>query len=90
LLILPATYKSFAYEEDNDFMSAEIGNHNPIAVSLWFAHRNNMAFSGINCSMDEEYNNDIKDLKQGDTVTVKGICSGLLLDVILTRCVVVK
>ncbi len=51
--------------------------------------RDNMAFSGINCSMDEEYNNDIKELKPGDTVTVKGICAGILLDVILTRCIVV-
>jgi hypothetical protein len=25
----------------DDFISAEIGNHDPIAISLWFAHRNN-------------------------------------------------
>ena len=25
----------------DDFISADIGNHDPIAISLWFAHRNN-------------------------------------------------
>ncbi len=52
--------------------------------------RDDMAFSGINCSMDRESDDNIKELKAGDTVTVKGICAGILLDVILTRCVVIK
>jgi len=52
--------------------------------------RDDMAFSGINCSMDKEFDNSIKELKTGDNVTVKGICAGILLDVILTRCVIVE
>ncbi len=50
--------------------------------------RDDMAFSGINCSMDVDFKDNIKELKTGDTVTVKGICAGMLLDVILTRCVI--
>jgi hypothetical protein len=37
---------------------------------------------GINCTMEEK---DIV-LKQGDAVTLKGICTGYLTDVVLIRC----
>ncbi|UCH13507.1 MAG: LamG domain-containing protein [Bacteroidales bacterium] len=29
------------FDGSDDFISADIGNHDPIAISLWFAHRNN-------------------------------------------------
>ncbi len=32
---------AFYFDGMDDFISAEIGNHDPLAVSLWFAHRNN-------------------------------------------------
>ena len=51
--------------------------------------RDDMAFSGINCSMDEEFKSEIARLKSGDTVTIKGVCAGMLMDVILTRCIIV-
>jgi hypothetical protein len=36
---------------------------------------------GINCTMEKNIN-----LKQGETVTLKGICSGFTTDVIIIRC----
>jgi tRNA_anti-like len=38
---------------------------------------------GINCTMDGEFN-----LKEGDNVTVKGICTGYLADVVITQSVI--
>jgi hypothetical protein len=52
--------------------------------------RDNMASSGINCSMEELSDSKIENLKTEDTLTVRGICAGILLDVILTRCVIVE
>jgi len=34
-------YSALHLDGIDDFISAEIGNHDPIAISLWFAHRNN-------------------------------------------------
>lgn len=36
---------------------------------------------GINCTMEKDAN-----LKEGETVTLKGICSGFTTDVIIIRC----
>lgn len=40
---------------------------------------------GINCTMENETT-----FKGGDTVTLKGICSGFTSDVILVRCYLIK
>jgi hypothetical protein len=52
--------------------------------------RDEMSFAGVNCSMDEEFRDKIADLSIGDTVIIKGVCAGMLMDVILTRCVIVS
>lgn len=41
---------------------------------------------GINCTVEQK---DIH-LKEGDTVTLKGICTGYLTDVVLIRCFLIK
>lgn len=41
---------------------------------------------GINCTVEQK---DIQ-LKEGDTVTLKGICTGYLTDVVLIRCFLIK
>jgi hypothetical protein len=52
--------------------------------------KKNGSESGIICQMLMEDNlNSIK-LKKGENVTIKGICSGFLLDVIMVRCIIVK
>lgn len=38
---------------------------------------------GINCTLDGEFT-----LKEGDEVTVKGICTGYLADVVITQAVI--
>jgi tRNA_anti-like len=40
---------------------------------------------GVNCSMEKELA-----IKQGEIVTMKGICSGFTTDVILIRCYLIK
>ncbi|HRI26477.1 MAG TPA: hypothetical protein PK239_01340 [Chitinophagales bacterium] len=43
---------------------------------------------GISCEMQDKSGADA--LKPGDTVTVKGVCTGMLMDVVLVRCVLSK
>lgn len=40
---------------------------------------------GINCTMEKEAS-----IKDGETITIKGVCSGFTTDVILIRCYLVK
>ncbi len=49
----------------------------------------NDGYSGTSvvCQFGREGNEEIKDLKKGDLVTIKGICSGYLMDVVMVRCV---
>ncbi|HLP39482.1 OB-fold protein [Lacibacter sp.] len=44
-------------------------------------------FSGaVLCQFSPGYERELAKLKEGDTVMVKGICTGMLMDVILIRC----
>lgn len=46
--------------------------------------------SRINCVMEETHAQFLqRNLKKGDTVTIKGFCTGMLDDVIIDRCIVV-
>ncbi len=49
----------------------------------------NDGYSGTSvvCQFGRESNEEMKDLKKGDLVTIKGICSGYLMDVVMVRCV---
>ena len=47
-----------------------------------------MAF--VNCQFESRYKAAISQLKVGGTVKVKGICTGMLMDVVLNRCVLIK
>ncbi len=46
--------------------------------------------SSVMCYLTAEENKKWATLKQGDAVSVKGICTGYLLDVVLINCVLVK
>ena len=46
--------------------------------------------STVTCQMDERHNDEAKDVKEGSTITVKGYCTGVLMDVVLIRCAVDK
>ncbi|OWY22185.1 hypothetical protein C7N43_22325 [Sphingobacteriales bacterium UPWRP_1] len=43
---------------------------------------------GVSCEMQDK--TGVDNLKQGDAVTIKGVCTGYLTDVILVRCVLDK
>lgn len=43
--------------------------------------------SSVVCQFERESNEEIKNLKKGDEITIKGICSGYLMDVVMVRCV---
>ena len=46
--------------------------------------------STVTCQMDERHNEEATEVKEGTTITVKGYCTGYLMDVILIRCAVDK
>lgn len=51
---------------------------------------NNLQESGVICEFEQKESIDLKKLKVGDSVRVKGICTGFLMDIILVRCILVK
>jgi flagellar basal body-associated protein FliL len=46
--------------------------------------------SFVVCSLDGTKKHDVANIKEGDNVTIKGNCTGILGDIILNRCVLVK
>ncbi len=46
--------------------------------------------SGISCEVNAEKNPSVKDLKNGEQIKVKGVCSGILMDVVLVNCSIEK
>ncbi len=44
----------------------------------------------ISCALDSLYRQQPPVVKTGDSITVKGVCTGVLLDVVLIRCVLEK
>ena len=52
--------------------------------------KNKDSDSSIICQLLPEDNINALKLKKGQNVTIKGICNGFLLDVIMVRCVIVK
>lgn len=45
---------------------------------------------GVICKLDELTDHTRTDFKAGETVTLKGMCTGMLMDVVLVRCVEVQ
>lgn len=45
---------------------------------------------GISCYMMEDQKDHAPTLKKGDAVHVKGICNGMLFDVVLDKCILVQ
>lgn len=47
--------------------------------------KTNDDFGSVQCYLSEEATYKISELKEGQTITVKGICTGYLMDVILVK-----
>ncbi len=45
---------------------------------------------GINCGLSKGQDSEYRNFREGDSIKVKGECSGISMDVVLTRCVIVK
>ena len=43
--------------------------------------------ASVMCLFNEENDKEVTKLKRGDSVTIKGICTGYLMDVVMVRCV---
>jgi hypothetical protein len=91
-----STYEANEKQSDSLYIDRIIQVRGPVAeiqqeeeLKYTIILRDEMAFTGVNCSMDEEFSDEIADLSIGDTVIIKGVCAGMLMDVILTRCVIV-
>ncbi len=44
----------------------------------------------VSCSMDTTVRRDFTSIKSGQSVRLKGLCSGMLMDVVLVKCVIVE
>jgi putative nucleic acid binding protein len=44
----------------------------------------------ISCTLDSLYNQHSSSLKTGDSTTIRGICAGVLHDVVLLQCIIEK
>ena len=52
--------------------------------------KTNDDFGSVLCHLSEEATKNIKAFKEGQTITVKGICTGYLMDVILVKCEIIN
>lgn len=60
-----------------------IENNKIISISL----ESHDVMFGIICQLDEHTKHLRSDFKEGEKVTFKGVCTGMLMDVVLVRCV---
>jgi hypothetical protein len=45
---------------------------------------------GVICTLDGDQPEMVRQVKPGETVKVKGLCTGMLMDVVLVRCVLLE
>jgi len=46
--------------------------------------------SGVICSFKDVSDPSSQNIKEGEIITVRGVCSGMLMDILLNNCVIVK
>lgn len=54
------------------------------------ALRNTEAFSGVLCTLQESSDEAIQKYAIGKSIKIRGVCTGMLMDVVLNKCVVIK
>ncbi len=89
----------FQLFEQNEVKSNELYLNKVISVSgkiqnvladtsgIAFTLQTSSGLFGVTCKMDEK-NLDVTQYSEGQTVKIKGLCTGYLMDVILIRCVI--
>ena len=48
------------------------------------------SMGGVICQFEATHGHELKDLRAGQPVSIKGVCTGMLLDVVLVRCALEK
>ena len=66
----------------------QIINQQDTLINVFMGDTNSV--SNVSCLLDKKYFNGIKKYTVGQPITIKGICTGFLLDVELNRCVIVQ
>jgi len=75
------TYNGKVIEVTGIVSAIEINREGKRTVQL----QSNDPIFGVNCTLEKE-----PVIKQGETVTIKGVCSGFTTDVILIRCYLIN
>jgi len=52
----------------------------------------NNSMEAVNCTIDVQYKDKVKNIKFGDKVTLKGKCDGfdMIMGVVLTKCILIE
>ena len=50
--------------------------------------RESDAFSGVLCTLEESERRAARELAVGQSVTIRGFCTGMLMDVVLNKCII--
>lgn len=66
----------------------EIINQQDTLINVFIGDTNSV--HNVSCLLDKRHFNAIKKYTAGQQITIKGICTGFLLDVELNRCVIVQ
>lgn len=67
---------------------SEINNQSDTVVNVMLGNPDEL--HRVSCLMDANHINKLKKYNQGNKITIRGICTGFLMDVELNRCVIVK
>jgi hypothetical protein len=67
---------------------ADIQNQQDTLINILLGDKD--AMHRVSCLMNNAYATEIKKYKPGDALTIRGICTGYLMDVELNRCVIIK
>ena len=67
---------------------ADIQNQQDTMINILLGDSD--AMHKVSCMMNMNYAAEFKNYKPGDAVTIRGICTGYLMDVELNRCVIIN
>lgn len=67
---------------------AEVDNQQDTLANVMLGKSDDM--HKVSCLLDPKSIKELKKYKTGDKITLRGICTGYLMDVELNRCVVIK
>jgi hypothetical protein len=58
--------------------------------SIVFILRDNETLKGVLCTVSEKSTKKAEHYKVGDTVAIKGTCTGMLFEVVLNKCIIMS